>query len=181
MLADLQARCAPQSAERRLCPRIKPAEPDAGQGCTRSGLSLSCSAARVQGDLSTLLTYRTQNLNLKLQRGGVQNQISMDGEQAVAPHRTQQDPTHAHFSARTSPRGGRTGAKQPQPLLSRADVELGKLSVSHRGPARGNHVTAATVPARARVCEPPRDLLARPQRRDEGAEPRLSPGRRGGE
>lgn len=88
---------------------------------------------------------------------------------------------HIFPHARHPGGGGRTGVKQPQPLLSRADVELGKLSVSHRGPARGNHVTPATVPARARACEPPRDLLARPQRRDEGAEPRLSPSRRGGE
>lgn len=115
LLADLPAPCAPQTAEGRLCPRIKPA--DAGQGCARSGLSL------VQADLSTPLTYGTQSLNLKLEGVGgvVRNQISMDGEQA-------QDPTgpntctffYVHVTL-----GGRTGAKQPQPHLSRAQQPWG--------------------------------------------------------
>lgn len=111
LLADLPAPCAPQTAEGRLCPSIKPA--DAGQGCARSGLSL------VQADLSTPLTYGTQSLNLKLE-GVWGGWCETKSPWMESRHRTRQDPTHAHFFMCTSPLGGRTGAKQPQPHLSRA-------------------------------------------------------------
>lgn len=111
LLADLPAPCAPQTAEGRLCPSIKPA--DAGQGCARSGLSL------VQADLSTPLTYGTQSLNLKLEGvwGGGAKPNLHGWRAGTGPDRTQ----HMHIFLRARhPWGEDRGEAAPATPLPRS-------------------------------------------------------------
>lgn len=146
LLADLPAPCAPQTAEGRLCPRIKPAEADAGQGCARSGLSLGCSAARVQADLSTPLTYRTQSLNLKLEGGCGWCETKSPWMESRQTRRTGPDRTqHMHIFLRARHPGGedRGEAAPATPLPRSLPRSRGAGRHRTREPRHGCHAASA--------------------------------------